>query len=247
MNADPLAQRALLDLQSIDARADQFRHQLKSMPEVAEIAALEASRAELIDAMRDAQIVVDDLTVAQAKADADVEQVKARLARDQDRMDQGLIANPKDLERMSHELDSLKRRVGVLEDEEIEVMEQVETATATLDEFKEKVAACDTRLSDLAAARDEKSSDLARYLEASVADRAPVAETIPTDLLALYERLRESKGGVGAAELRARQCGGCRLTVDTAELARIASAPKELVIRCEECSRILVRTDESGL
>ncbi len=247
MNADPLAQRALLDLQAIDSRADQFRHQLRSMPEAAEITALEASRSELVDAMRDAQIVVDDLMVTQAKADADVESVKARLKRDQDRMDQGLIANPKDLDRMSHELASLKRRVAVLEDEELVVMEQVETATATLDEFKEKVAACDTRLSDLAAARDEKSSDLDRYLEASIADRAPVAETIPADLLALYERLRESKGGVGAAELRARQCGGCRLTVDTAELARIALAPKELVVRCEECSRILVRTDESGL
>ena len=45
-------------------------------------------------------------------------------------------------------------------------------------------------------------------------------EGMPEDLLALYERLRAKKGGVGAAALRARQCGGCQLTIDAAELGR---------------------------
>jgi predicted nucleic acid-binding Zn-ribbon protein len=35
--------------------------------------------------------------------------------------------------------------------------------------------------------------------------------------------------------------------VGAADLARIAAAPSDEVIRCEECNRILVRTDESGL
>ena len=70
---------------------------------------------------------------------------------------------------------------------------------------------------------------------------------MPSDLLALYDRLRESKNGVGAAELKARQCGGCRLSIDPSELSQIKSADSDLVIRCEECQRILVRTSESGL
>jgi predicted nucleic acid-binding Zn-ribbon protein len=65
--------------------------------------------------------------------------------------------------------------------------------------------------------------------------------------MALYDRLRNSKGGVGAAALRARECGGCRLSLDNAELAVIRKAPSDEVIRCEECQRILVRTSESGL
>ena len=65
--------------------------------------------------------------------------------------------------------------------------------------------------------------------------------------MALYERLREQKG-VGAALLRARQCGGCNMTLDASELvAGSARRPADEVIRCEECQRILVRTDESGL
>ena len=56
-----------------------------------------------------------------------------------------------------------------------------------------------------------------------------------------------SKGGVGAAALRARECGGCRLSLDTSELAVIRSTAPDEVVRCEECQRILVRTPESGL
>ena len=104
----PAAQLALLDVQELDSRADLLRHQRATLPELAEIAALQASRAELDGQRRDAQIAVDDLTAEQAKVDADVEQVKARRERDRDRMDQGLITNPKDLERMQDELESLR-------------------------------------------------------------------------------------------------------------------------------------------
>ena len=102
------------------------------MPETAELDALSRNRTEVADQARDAQIRVDDLTREQKKADADVEQVKTRRKRDQDRIDQGLVSNPKDLERMQHEMVSLERRITSLEDTELEVMEQLETAQAEL-------------------------------------------------------------------------------------------------------------------
>ena len=240
MKADPAAQERLLEVQALDARADQARHRLTTMPEVAEMTALEASRAEVDDQRRDAQIVVDDLDLAQRKADNDVEQVKTRRTRDRDRVDQGLITNPKDLERMQHELVSLDRRISVLEDEELEVMEQLEEAQATLAELHQRVAAADERLAELAVVREEKEREIDREL-AEIADaRGPAVEGLPDDL-------RSNKGGVGAAELRQRRCNGCQLGIDNAEIAVIRSTPADTVVRCEECSRILVRTSESGL
>ena len=47
--------------------------------------------------------------------------------------------------------------------------------------------------------------------------------------------------------LRARECGGCRLTLDAHEIAEIRAKDEDEVVRCEECQRILVRTSESGL
>ncbi len=191
--------------------------------------------------------MVDDLASAQAKADADVEQVKARRTRDRDRMDAGQITNPKDLERMQHELTSLDRRIATLEDEELEVMEQLEEAQAALAELSGQVSEADDRLSTLVTSRDLKAAAIDADLDRLKGERATAVEGMPEDLLALYERLRANKDGVGAAELRQRRCNGCQLTIDTAELAVIRAMPSNEVVRCEGCQRILVRTGESGL
>jgi predicted nucleic acid-binding Zn-ribbon protein len=233
-------------VQELDSRIDQLRHQLNSLPETAEIAALSATGRELVDQARDAQIAVDDLTLEQKRADADVEQVKARRERDRSRMDQGLISNPKDLERMQHELVSLERRITTLEDAEIEVMEQLEQAQTTLDSLTTQIASAKERIAALSDARDLKAGDINVELLEATHDRGVAAEEMPEDLMALYEKIRSTQG-IGAAALRARQCLGCNMTLNPADLAVIAKAPVDEVVRCEECSRILVRTTESGL
>jgi predicted nucleic acid-binding Zn-ribbon protein len=247
VKADPFAQLKLLDVQELDARTDLLRHQLRTLPELAEIDRLTAQRRDLDDQVRDARIAVDDLTVEQHKVDADVEQVKTRRERDQQRMDQGLVSNPKDLQRMQQEMESLQRRITSLEDDELEVMERLEEAQRTLDQLTAQLALTDAGLADLSAAREQKAAALEHSLGEVVQQRGPVVADLPPDLLTLYDRLRESKGGVGAALLRARRCEGCNLDIDNAELAQIRSASSDTVIRCEECSRILVRTSESGV
>jgi uncharacterized protein len=217
------------------------------MPELAELDAAQRARADLEGRARDAQVVVDDLAADQAKIDADVEQARSRRTRDRERIDAGEVNNPKDLQRMLHELESLDRRINTLEDQELEVMEQLEEAQRSLESLIAQVAAADERIAALVTSRDEKLAQLDTELSTTAAERAPAVDGMPPDLLALYDRLRAQKGGVGAAALRARECGGCRLTLDAAEIASIRSAATDDVIRCEECQRILVRTAESGL
>jgi predicted nucleic acid-binding Zn-ribbon protein len=247
MKADPDAQLRLLDLQKLDAAADHLRHQRAHLPEDEQIVALTTRRSDVLGRSRDQEIVVGDLTSAQEKADADVEQVKARRKRDQDRMDQGLIGNPKDLERMQHEMETLQRRISTLEDEELEVMEDLEGAQSELTAMRTDLAETDERLAAVTEVRDKKYADIGAELQRIEGERAPLVAVMPADLLALYERLRTNKNGIGAAELRARQCGGCMLSLDNADLADIRTKAEDEVVRCEQCQRILVRTSESGL
>ena len=231
----------------LDAKADQLHHQRETLPEIAQLRDQEAARRELDDRRRDAQIAVDDLTAEQAKVDADVEQVKVRRKRDRDRMDQGLISNPKDLQRMQGELESLERRITSLEDDELEVMARLEDAQINLDDLVAQTAEVDNQIATLTTYRDARFTDIDADLGTAASSRGPVAEQIPADLMALYDKLRASKGGVAVSELRARQCGGCQLSLDAQELKEIRAAAPDDVVRHEECQRILVRTAESGL
>jgi uncharacterized protein len=247
VKADPSAQVRLLDLQELDSRADLLRHQRRSLPETARLAELTEARALTDDRARDTRIEVDDLAVEQAKVDADVEQVKTRRERDQQRIDQGVISNPKDIQRMQQEMVSLERRITSLEDDEIEVMERAEEVQRTLDALIAQLADTDAEIADLTAKRDGHLAEIDEALGELDARRGPIVADLPADLLALYDRLRESKGGVGAALLRARRCAGCNLDLDHAEVATIRAAADDEVVRCDDCSRILVRTSESGL
>lgn len=247
LKADPSVQLKLLDVQELDSRLDALRHQLATIPEAVALAELQRGRSDVDDAARDARIEVADLTEEQKRADADVEQVKARRVRDQGMVDSGSISDPKALQRMLGELESLQRRISDLEDVEIEVMERLEAAQAELDNRTAALEKIDTEAAALEEVRAQKAEALQADGRAVTADRAAAIVGLPDDLMGLYEKLRASKGGVGAAMLHRKECQGCHITINAADLAVIVAKPVDEVVRCEECDRILVRTSESGL
>lgn len=247
MKADPFAQLKLLDVQELDSAYEALRHQARNPAEGPELEESSVVREQLDGRMRDLQVQVDDLTREQRKADQDVEQVKARRVRDQQRLDSGQVGNPKDLERLQHELVSLDRRISDLEDAELDVMERLEEAQQDLDATRRQLTAVEEKIAELTRSRDARREELKQEAAQLRQRREPLAADVPEALLSLYDRLREQKDGVGAAALRARRCGGCSLQLDNQVLAEIAAKPSDEVLRCEECGRILVRTAESGL
>jgi predicted nucleic acid-binding Zn-ribbon protein len=175
----------------------------------------------------------------------DVEQVRVRADKDRSRLDTG-TGPAKELEALQHELATLSRRQGELEDAELELMEQREQAQGALDEIEQRLTATRGVRAETEQRRDAALSELDRDRDFKVAGRAPLVGDLPADLVQLYERVRESTG-LGAAMLRHGRCEGCRLELSGSERARVKAAAPDEVIRCEECQRILVRTAESGL
>ncbi len=217
------------------------------MPEHAALVALSERKTDVSARLGKAETEVSDLEREQRKADADVEQVKTRRERNQQRIDGGTVGDPKQLQAMQHEIVALDKRITDLEDEELMVMERLEAAQRERGELTTELAEINQTGSEQLVARDAAAAELTAQQQQSRAERDKLAADIPADLLALYERLRAQLGGVGVGALHQKRCGGCQLNVGASELARFATAPTDEVLRCEECNRILVRTDESGL
>ncbi|MEW2050544.1 C4-type zinc ribbon domain-containing protein [Streptomyces sp. NPDC005476] len=247
MNAAPADQIRLLDVQSLDARLQQLAHKRRSLPEHAEIESLNKDLAQLRDLLVAAQTEESDTAREQTKAEQDVDQVRQRAARDQQRLDSGAITSPKDLENLQREIVSLAKRQGDLEDIVLEVMERRESAQERAAELTERVGSVQGRIDDAVARRDAALEGFDGEAATVAKEREVIAASVPADLLKLYEKLREQQGGVGAAKLYQRTCQGCRQELAITELAEIRKAPSDTVLRCENCRRILVRTSESGL
>ncbi|TAK69172.1 MAG: hypothetical protein EPO13_08165 [Actinomycetota bacterium] len=247
MNADPAVQLRLLDLQAIDTTLAQLDHRARNLPEAARLADVEARLRVLRDKVVAAQTIVADLERDQAKADADVEQVRERVARDQRLLDSGGIGSARQLEDLQHELASLARRQTELEDIELDLMERLDGAQQAVSSLVNDRDAATADLADATAARDAAVADLERERDRVGSARGGVAADIPADVHALYDRLRADNGGVGAAALRRGRCEGCHMELTVTDLGRIRAEPADAIVRCEECRRILVRTPESGL
>jgi predicted nucleic acid-binding Zn-ribbon protein len=126
-------------------------------------------------------------------------------------------------------------------------MEQLEAAVAARDKLRARSVELQDALVQTTARRDEQLAALDAEIARRRAERSEIAPEIDSPLLGLYDKVAASHGGVGAAELRSRRCTGCQLEVNAADLGRFAAAADNEVLRCEECSRILVRTAQSGL
>lgn len=218
-----------------------------SLPEHTEIESLTADLAQLRDLLVASQTEESDTAREQTKAEQDVDLVRQRAVRDQQRLDSGAVSSPKDLESLQREIASLAKRQGDLEDVVLEVMERRESAQERVTEFTARVSAVQARVDDATARRDAATQALDDETATATKEREIVAGSVPADLLKLYDRLRAQSGGVGAARLYQRRCEGCRLELNITEVNDVKAASPDTVLRCENCHRILVRTAESGL
>ena len=246
MNAESARQLRLLDLQAIDTRLDQIGHARTHLPQLAELADLLGKARLIDDQLVRSRTELDDVQREVAKAEADVQLVRDRAARDQARLDAG-TGTAKDLQAIQHELTSLARRQSELEDIELEVMERAEAAESDVAELERGRGELTERITALEVARDEALARLDGEAADIGAPRPTVVDEVGADLVILYEKIRAANGGTGAAALRQRRCGGCQLELNPVEIQRLRVAPEDEVLRCEECRRILVRTPESGL
>ncbi|WP_425412295.1 zinc ribbon domain-containing protein [Luteipulveratus mongoliensis] len=233
-------------MQKLDTRLDQLNHRAGALPVLAELAAAHEQSTRVDEDLVLARTAVTDIDREITKADQDVQLVRDRSTRNRARLDSGQ-GSPKELQSMQHELDTLARRQSELEDVELEIMERAESLRSDLVEKERKRTELDEQLSRLEDQRDRDVRDIESERTDVSKDRDQIAPGLGDDLLALYEKVRDQHGGLGAAALIARRCGGCQLELNQADLGRIRGAAEDEVLRCEECRRILVRTAESGL
>ena len=244
MTTAPAAdQRRLLDVQELDTRLDQLAHKRRTLPELARLVELDSQVTDLHTALVTSQTAVSDLRRELTKAEADVEQVRVRAARDQARLDSGQ-GSPKDLQALQSELGTLARRQSELEEVELDVMERLEAHETALAEVSTAHGSLADKRAAVEAERDAAFASIDADVAVVRAERATAVEGLDAGLVALYEKLRAQLGGKGAGALRGRRCESCRLELNPLDVEAIVKAPEDQVVRCEECGRILVRLPE---
>lgn len=228
----------LLELQRIDSsvlRLERRRAEIESGKEAAAARAAAESAESVLGEIR---LASDEVGRDQAKFEHEIASLSDKIDAEQRRLYDGSITVPKELEALQHEIAGLGERKARLEDELLVLMERREELDVRAAAADRDLAAARATLDDLLAGSAEELQRIANELAGLATERGPAAAAIEAELLELYEELRASKHGVGAAALVDGTCQACNEHLSALELERLKKA--EGVKRCEHCRRILV-------
>jgi predicted nucleic acid-binding Zn-ribbon protein len=244
MKAEVIQQRSLLELADLDAELSRIEHRSSHLAEQQRLEQAQAEHRDANDRLASLRLALDDLDAHIAKFESEIEGVRDREDRDRKMLEGGAI-NAKQLGDLQHELETLERRQASLEDSLLEVMERREELQAQQSDELGTIDTLQSELSEAQRARDDALSGIDQSRHQYASRRDELTAGLDPDLVSMYERQR-SRGGPGAARLQGRRCGACRIEIDRGEIARIAAAADDEVLRCPECGAILLRVKDSG-
>ena len=240
MKASPSDQQKILEIAGLDQRTTALNHRAATLAEHALLVSVGTKLHNIRDFRIAAQTELSDVKRDLLRAEADVEQVVMRITRDEARLNGG-SASPKELGQLQHEVGTLNLRRIELEEIELEVMMRIDDINLRITELSAQETAFSAEISDLQIRKENALAAFNSELESIATARRDTLATVSPEFIALYEKIRASNNGTGAALLLAGTCNGCHLSINSVELQRISKLAQDEVIRCEECRCILVR------
>jgi predicted nucleic acid-binding Zn-ribbon protein len=244
MKAAPELQERLLELEGHDRRLAQLAKLERDLPERLALDALVRERAEARADLATTTGALDDTRTELRRTEDDVQVVEARIKRDDERL--MASSSAKDVTAFEHEIVSLRKRLGDLEEIELAVMERVEEHEAAAAGIRARVEELDAAIADAESAVAGSLAKIATEREQIVAVRGGLVAALPGELVDLYEKQR-ARYGVGASLLRRGVSEGSGVALSGDDIAKVRAAAPDDVLLCPSSEAILVRTGESGL
>jgi predicted nucleic acid-binding Zn-ribbon protein len=231
----------LLAVQEHDTHADQLTHRAANLPARAALAAVAEQAGGIDRQLASVEERRGELARSQQRLEDEIAKLTERANQAEKQLYSGAVSNPRELQALQDDVASIRRRIGQLEDDEIEIMElsePVDAQRAELTGERDRLTAEHERVAgELAEAEAQITAELGEVR----AQRDELAAAVAADLWPEYNALRAQLGGVAIARLVGSTCQGCHLALPAVEVDRIRKLGLDEIVHCEECGRLLVR------
>ena len=232
----------LLDVQALDTTLTQLDHRASQLPERAALTEVEAELARVRAETDAAEAEKHELVKGQKRIEDEVALISDKIGTAEGQLYGGGSSDVKQLQALQDEIASFKRRISVLEDDEIELLVLIEPIDERLAALADEQSTLDARAVELTKALAEAESDIEAERTDVRARRADLVAPIAADVLADYEKQKARLGGVAVARLEGGVCGACHMKLSAVENDRIQHLPADEPVECEDCGRFLVRS-----
>ncbi|MFQ3586122.1 MAG: hypothetical protein SNJ76_00470 [Fimbriimonadaceae bacterium] len=197
---------------------------------MAEIKGLEETHASLHEQASRLSGELQDLELRNKGIEAKLKKIDAEMYG-------GKVVNPREVEALEKEIESLKAQRAVTDERIMELWELVPAAKSKEEEARKAI---DAKKAELAAYQKKviaAKHQLEKAYRERQAERGPAAEKVPAAMLARYESTRQRTGGVGMAKIsKTGSCGMCGTMLPE---KLIEGAREGRLVACEGCHRFL--------
>ena len=240
-SATPDALESLLLVQEKDNQILALHHQIKRLPEREEIETKQEEKSELQNQIGTVQSELHENERVQKRLEDEVAILEDRVQRQQKKLYGGEIKAIKELQALEADIEGLKERQILVEDQIIEVMELNEPIIERIKELENTKAGLEGTIVELQKSLMQSEQKLQTLITQSEEERDELTKDVQEKLLEIYGNIRKQPGSVGIALLSGSTCRGCHLDLPAVEVDRIKKLPNDTLINCEECGCILVR------
>jgi predicted nucleic acid-binding Zn-ribbon protein len=228
----------VLELQELDLSIDRLENRRRALEAGDDVEAVRKQADQAEERVGELRMALDSIQNEETRLESQISMLDLRLRAEQQRLYDGSVANPRELQSIQAEVNNLRARKARLEDEELDQMQRREDLEGRLPALEKELAEARARLEEMETSSERELEEIGRSLATRRAEREALTPEFDEELLELYEDLRSSKRGVGAAALKDGVCQGCHEKLSPLYLDRLKRA--EGIRRCEYCRRILV-------
>jgi predicted nucleic acid-binding Zn-ribbon protein len=231
----------LLVLQDRDRKILQTKDELAHVdPERRELQGRASTSQARLDAgrLRAKQIESD-----RKKLELDVEAKKQQIEKYS--LQQFQTKKNEEYRALANEIESCKKVITLIEDQELELMEKAEAVqkevTAAQQVAADAKKLVDGKLGEL----ETREKNLRTQLASLESNRAELASAVDDETRVKYERLLKSKGSNVVVGISHHSCGGCHMKLNRSTV--VACQAQQEIVTCTNCGRILYFTRDMDL
>ena len=225
----------MYELQELDQALDGLQAQLKALDSRrGDHSALDSAST----AVEERRTRIRELQLKQRAQDGELASLQARWREIEGQLYGGSVTNPRDLDGLQREQETLRGRVAKAEEALLELMQSLEEVQASQAKAEAVAPGLEVGWQEEQERLAQQTERLRGDMRSLVVRRAALAETLAPQEVSLYARLRATRGGSAVAGVERAVCGGCRVSLPTHVIQR-ARLGRELVF-CPSCGRILL-------
>lgn len=228
---------ALLEIQEHDLAIARLEKELDEMPEKRAILAARSKLAEIEKLKGRWDAAVHAVDTASKAVEDQIAGITAKMDSEQAKLVSGEITNPKELQAVSRELDSLRRRKESLESDLLEQMDKREGGAQQVAKIDAALQEGHRREAELTERFKAHGSDILRGIEKEKQARTALAAVMDQGIMQRYEQARERHGS-GVGVLAQGRCSACRVGLPSMKIAALEAGPD--IGTCPSCARVLI-------